>query len=71
MSGPYNYSKLLGKFRELGLSQADVASRIGVTPSTLNRKLSSHAQFRQTEIQAVMDLIDAPLDAVDEYFFAH
>jgi len=71
MQSAYNYGKLLGKFRELGLTQADVAARIGITEGTLNRKLASEAQFRQGEMQTIMELIDVPFGSVGEYFFTH
>lgn len=66
---PYNYSKLLGKMKEMGIRQEDLAKKIGINPASLNRKLHNDTQFKQSEIQKIMSTIGVPLDEVSAYFF--
>ena len=41
----YDYSKLLGRLRELGHTQADLADAIGIHFTTLTKKLKNTLQF--------------------------
>lgn len=54
----YDYSKLLGRMRELGKTQEDVAKAAGISPSTLNQKLNTDREFRQTEMKAICAFLD-------------
>ena len=65
----FNYSKLLGRFREYGYSQKDVAIYIGVQPSTLSLKLSSKALFTSREIDYICKLLDIAKEDIGVYFF--
>lgn len=64
-----NYSKLLGKIRELGLTQKLVASRIHMTESHFSRKLSGEFAFKQSEIQQLCELLQIPGEQIGAYFF--
>lgn len=68
---PYNYGKLLGKMKEIGVRQEDLAKEIGINPASLNKKLHNDTQFKQSEIQKIMSTIGVPLGEVSAYFFAH
>lgn len=62
----YDYSKLLGRMRELGKTQEDVAKAAGISPSTLNQKLNTAREFRQTEMKAICAFLD--IHDIDLYF---
>ena len=65
----FNYSKLLGRFREYGLTQKEVATRIGLTATTLSLKLSNKAKFTSDEIDAICKLLDIAKEDIGVYFF--
>lgn len=46
----YNYSKLRGRLRELGLTQLEFAKKIGISECSLNLALNNKRGFRQGEI---------------------
>ena len=66
----FNYSKLLGRFREYGFTQKDIAERIGISHVTLSLKLNGKAQFHADEIAAICRLLDIPGADIGIYFFA-
>jgi transcriptional regulator with XRE-family HTH domain len=66
----YNYSKLLGKIKEKGLTQSQVAEAIGKNESTLSIKLNGKFFFTTAEIDAICDLLDIAPDEIGSYFFA-
>lgn len=65
----FNYSKLLGRFREYGFAQKDVAVRIGVRPSTLSLKLNNKAKLTSSEIDSMCKLLDIAKEDIGIYFF--
>lgn len=67
----YNYSKLLGKMREKGFTQSDLAKNIGINTITLNQKLKNNSEFKQTEMIKILDYIGEPVSNVTSYFFTH
>ena len=65
----YNYQKLLGKIRENGLTQAQLATKIGLSETTLNLTLNNKRSFKQNEItQSCRVLGIKPLE-IEQYFF--
>lgn len=67
----YNYSKLLGKIKERGYTQVLLASKMGISETTLNLSLGNKRAFKQDEIIAACSILDIPLCEVDNYFFCH
>lgn len=65
----FNHSKLRGRIRELGMTEADVAQRIGITGTSFSKKMSGKNKFVQTEIKKMIDLLDIPVEEVSTYFF--
>lgn len=65
----FNYSKLLGRIREFGFTQKDVADRIGINPTTLSLKLKHKARFTAIEIDAICKLLDITTEDIGTYFF--
>lgn len=64
----YNYSRLLGKMKEKGFTQATLAKFIGISDTTLNSKLNNSSEFRQTEMRKILLALGESLDKI-EYFF--
>lgn len=64
-----DYMKLLGRIRANGMTQSDVAQKIGVSPTTLNKKLRGHTDFTQSEIRDLCCVLSIPGDEIPDYFF--
>lgn len=64
-----NYNALRGRIRECGLTQKEVAARIGVSEGQLNRKLAGEFAFRQDEMESILKLLDVDLSELGKYFF--
>lgn len=65
----FNYSKLLGRIREFGFTQKEVATRIGILPATLSQKLNHKARFTAVEIDAICKLLNIATEDIGTYFF--
>ena len=65
-----DYSTLRGRICERGLTQKEVAARIGVSESHLNRKLAGEFSFRQDEIDRIIRLLDIDPREIGRYFFS-
>lgn len=65
----YNYSKLLGRIRECGLTQEQLANAINKNKSTISSKLNNQFSFKQEEIDDICRVLDIPNDEIGEYFF--
>lgn len=66
----YNYSKLLGRIRECGLTQEQLAKEIGKDKSTISAKVNGKFSFTQEEMDDICRVLDIPNDEIGEYFFA-
>ena len=65
----FDYSKLLGKIKEKGFTQASLAKAIGITSGALSEKLNNKANFKQREICFIRQMLDISIGEVGEYFF--
>lgn len=65
----YDYSKLKGKIKELGVTQNEFAKQIGITEQSLILRFKNQRRFRQEEMQKTMELFDEPIKNVHIYFF--
>lgn len=65
----FNYSKLLGRIRECGLTQEKIAQSIGISVATMSQKLNNKAYFYQPEIQKMCSILDIDDCEVGAYFF--
>ena len=65
-----NTRKLKGKIREMGLTQKDVADTIGMSNSTLNRKLNTlGTSFLIGEVHQIAALLSlSSKDCIDIFF---
>lgn len=66
----YNYSKLLGKLREHGITQGKLAEMLGKNESTISSKLSGKFYFTVEEIDAICELLNIGSEEIGIYFFA-
>ena len=66
----FEYGKLLGRIREKGFTQAQLANIAGMTPGTLSQKLNNQATFKQKEITEICKALEISADEVGAYFFS-
>jgi transcriptional regulator with XRE-family HTH domain len=66
----FNYSKLLGRIKECGFTQAQLAEAIGINKSTLSQKLNNLFDFTGSEMIAICRVLHIPVTEIGEYFFA-
>lgn len=66
----YNYSRLLGRMKERGITQEGLSTEIGVNESTLNSKLNNKYGFKQNEMDAICKVLDISPEEIGSYFFA-
>ena len=67
-----NKDKLKGQIRSLGMTQGDVAEKIGVSLSRFNAKINETdgAEFSLGEVQALTGLLNLNSDQVDQILFS-
>lgn len=65
----FDYSKLLGRMRELNISQAVLAKQIGLSESQFNRKLKGVYCFTQNEIFKICEALSIVHEDITIYFF--
>ncbi len=65
----YNYSKLRGKIREIYGTQENFSEELGISSASLSAKLNNHVDFSQTEISAIVKLLEIPAAELSLYFF--
>ena len=65
----FNYSKLLGRMRERGFTQKDIADHICMNATTLSQKLNHKARFNANEIDSICKLLDIAKEDIGAYFF--
>ncbi|MBE6618410.1 MAG: DUF739 family protein [Ruminococcaceae bacterium] len=66
----FNYSKLLGRIKECGLTQEQLAKAIGISKATLSAKLNNKFNFDTAEMIAICKVLNIPTSEIHEYFFA-
>lgn len=64
-----NYSKLLGKIKECGLTQKKLALLIGKNKSTVNDKLNGKGHFTDDEMTLICKVLGIPIRDIHSYFF--
>lgn len=65
----WNYSKLKGRMAEYGYRQEDICGRVGISPTTFSLKLNNKAEFKQSEINQICDILGIPSKEINAYFF--
>ena len=65
----YDYSKLLGRIKEICGGQHEFAERMGLSDRTVSLKLNNKIPWKQTEIQKATQILEfSPCD-IQLYFF--
>lgn len=65
-----DYSKLLGRIKERGMTQKSVAEKIGVSEGQMCQKLAGRYLFKQSEIRAMCEVLGITQTQIGEYFFS-
>ena len=65
----FDYSKLLGKIKEVFDTQGKFAIAMGVGLSSLNQKLNNKAEFSQNEMKRACELLGVNENEIPVYFF--
>ncbi len=65
----FDYSKLLGRMRELGYTQEKLAKAIGINESTLNAKLNNKGYFSNFLIDKICEVLDISKMDIVLYFY--
>ena len=64
----FDYSKLLGRMKEKGITQEMAASKIGISANSFRNKIKGRTYFTVGEIWALALLLDVTED-LGPYFF--
>lgn len=64
-----DYSKLLGRIRERGMTQRTLAQAIGISESQISLKLKGAFPFKQQDIRNICDCLKIEPDEIGAYFF--
>ena len=67
----FNYSKLLGRIKERGMTQETLAFAVGISATTLNLKLNNKSAFTQKEMRNISVQLEIPQEEIGAYFFAN
>lgn len=65
----FNYSRLLGRMKECGFTQEQLAKAIGINKGTLSTKLNNKFSFSQDEILAICKVLNIPICEIGEFFY--
>lgn len=66
----YNYSKLLGKIKEIYDTQEKFALALGIGRVSLSQRLNGKLEFSQNEILKSCELLSIKKKDIPLYFFA-
>lgn len=64
-----NTNKLRGRIVEQGMTLGSLAPMIGLSPSTLGRKIKNQADMTLGEVEAIRYVLKISPERVMEYFF--
>lgn len=64
-----NTNKLKGKLAERGLTQAQLAKMIEMSPTTLSFKLNNEIEFKISEAKRIQEALGLSRDERDAIFF--
>jgi len=62
-----DFNKLKGKIKEKGMTQVELAKRVGISPSVMNQKLNNKSDFTLMESFVIAKILG--IDDMNAYFF--
>ena len=65
----FDYSKLLGRLKEKGLTQDKFAELLGMSGTTLSKKLNGKSEWTQAEINKACEILEINPEEIPVYFF--
>ncbi len=65
-----NTSKLQGKMREKGFSLVGLAGKMGLSATGLFNKVHNYQEFRVSEVQTIVTLLNLNKEETQEIFFS-
>lgn len=65
----YDYSKLLGKIKEVCKTQEEFAKMLNLSAASINYKLNNKKYFTQNEIFKAIEILDIKENEIQLYFF--
>lgn len=65
----FDYSRLRGRIREMGLTNDSCADRSGIARSSFSLKINGRYGFKQKEILRICLVLAIPLEHIHLYFF--
>ena len=65
----FDYSKLLGRIKEKGMTQKSLSEAIGIATNSMSFKLTNQAYFKQQEIRRICEILEIEDGEVGLYFF--
>lgn len=66
----FNRNLFRAKVVAMGMTLEEVARKMGINPSTLDRKMSGNSDFTRSEIQSLRKMLTMTADECDSIFFA-
>ena len=66
-----NSNKLKGRMRELQITQADLAAKLGISPCTVSQKINNVRAFDLEEAEVVCGVLAIRPEEFSNYFFAY
>lgn len=65
----FNYSKLLGRMKEMGFTFETLADAIGMSKGTLSAKLNNHYYLTTAQIVAICKALKIAFKDIPLYFY--
>jgi len=65
-----NTNRIKGRLRELDMTQADLAVKVGLSPATMNQKINGLRPLFLNEAEAIASALSIPDTHFVDYFFS-